>query len=492
MVGKRDNLSKKKDALSKRPPIVVVLGHVDHGKTTLLDCIRKTQIAATEAGGITQQIGAYQIEKPTKITFIDTPGHEAFSKMRSRGAKVADIAVLVVAADDSVMPQTEESIEYIRQAQIPLIVAINKLDLPTADVKKVKQDLLKSGIACEGYGGEIVAVEISAKTGKGVSEMLEIIGLVAEMENLIADPEGLLEGVIIDSSLDRKRGPLATVLVKKGTLYVRDIILAGNVETRVKALFNEFDSPMTKIMPSEPAVVLGFSNVPPVGSIVTKQQEDKMVKKSKVKDFAPTFIHRNVEQTIAKREKNVMRVVIKAESEGALESVLENLPPGINVLISRVGDITESDIYYAATTKSLVIGFNIKIPAKVQRLAESEKVVVRVYAVIYELLEEIEEAVAELVRGPEEVVIGRAKVLEKFIINEMQIAGLRVEEGKFRVGNKVKVERDSSVSHGEVVSIRHGKIEVKEALPGREYGIGLTGKLDFAKKDVIIAYRMKS
>lgn len=481
MAEKSDVQKDNKGSDKRRAPVVAILGHVDHGKTTLLDYIRESKLSEKEAGGITQSIGAYQIKEPTEITFIDTPGHEAFSTMRSRGAKAADITVLVVAADDSVMPQTEESVKYIKKADIPLIVAINKIDLPESKPERVKKDLLRAGVACEGYGGDTVAVEISAKTGKGVDELLEMIGLVGQMKELKYAPEAELAGVVIESGRDKRRGPYATVLVKRGTLKLRDEIAAGGEKARVRALFNDQGEAVKKAGPSEPVLILGFSVPVSVGAVVIgagKKEIDAQAGKSGVKKGVRT------------NGEGAIKLVVKADAQGTLESVLENLPTDAAVLRAEVGEIAEDDISYAAATGAAVIGFRVDVSEQLQELARREKIVLRTYEIIYKLLEEIEDVVTELTREPEEIVTGRAKILAQFEIDDLPVAGVRVEEGKFRVGDKVKVEKKEVVSRGEVVSIKQQKVEVSEAKKGEEYGLGVSKGLDFEKGDVIIAYNI--
>lgn len=477
-------MAKQKE--DKRPPVVVVLGHVDHGKTTLLDYIRKTHVAASEAGGITQSIGAYKIFQPTKITFIDTPGHEAFSTMRSHGAKVADLAVLLVAADDSVKPQTEESVKYINAAKIPFLVAINKIDLPEADVEKVKKDLLRINVASEGYGGDIVAIEVSAKTGRGIEELLEMIGLVAKMQaELDADKGGSFTGVVIESSMDQRSGPLATVLVKNGTLKVKDYIETESVVGRVKAMFDDRGKTVQEAGPSDPVVVLGLSRVAETGALVYRK--DEKTEKPAIKAGAKSPAGEKIAQKDA-----AIRLIVKANSKGSLQSVLDNLPPAAKVLQAEVAEtINKSDIEFSVAAKAAIVGFNVSMSNTVARLAETEKIVVRLYNLIFELIEEIDDVVAELTRQPEEKTTGRAKVLAVFQINNLPVAGVRVEEGNIRIGDKIKVEHDTGVSRGKVVSIKDKKVEVKVALPGGEFGIGVTDDLDFSVGDVIIAYNIK-
>jgi translation initiation factor IF-2 len=482
----KKNKPKSSGSTWNRPPVVSILGHVDHGKTTLLDFIRKTRVSEKEVGGITQRVGAYQIEKPTPITFIDTPGHEAFSAMRSRGAQVADLAILVVAADDSVKPQTIESIKFIKKAKIPFIVAINKTDLPEVKVENVKKDLLKYDIATEGFGGDIVALEISAKSGKGIDELLEMINIVSQINlDLKADKKAPLKGVVIESNLDKRKGSLATVLVKEGTLNLKDNLTVGKINGRVKALFDEFGKVISEAEPSKPVVLLGLNDVVEIGAIVTrvgeesKYHESKQIKSGSIKQDEST-------------KDGVIKLIVKADTSGTLESVITNLPKETEVLRAEVSDsITRSDIEYAIATKSAIIGYNVGVSNRIKQEAQLANIVLRTYELIYELLEEIDDVVDELTREPVEEVLGRAKVLATFMINDTPVAGVRVEEGKLKVGDKVKIEKDASVSRGKVVSIKEEKVEISQAQAGKEYGVGTSKDLDFTKGDVIIAYNIK-
>ena len=428
-----------------------------------------------------RSIGAYQIDSPHKTTFIDTPGHEAFSKMRSRGAVVADIAILIVAADDSVMPQTEESVKYIKKANTPMIVAINKTDLAGADPEKVKKDLLRVGVACEGYGGETVAVNISAKTGKGVDELLEMINLVAEMQELTVDAQSNFEGVVIESRLDKRKGVVTSVIVKKGILVNRDEVWVEGVKGKVKAMFDEFGRSLKQALPSQPVEILGFSELVPVGSVVTRVS----------KQASAAILPAKATGTATAKKDGVLKLIVKASSNGALESVLGSLPDEIEVIRCGVGNINRDDVEFAVSTKGAIIGFEVVADSVVAQFAADQKVILRTYKIIYELIEEIEDVIKELTHVPEEVTTGVAKVLAKFSIGEVCIAGVRVEQGVFKPKDRIKVEHEGKISQGKVVSIKQLKVEVNEAKQGEEYGIGVSSGLDFAKGDVIIAYNIK-
>ncbi|MCJ7792829.1 MAG: GTP-binding protein [Candidatus Marinimicrobia bacterium] len=361
---------------SSRPPVVAVLGHVDHGKTSLLDKIRQTNVVAKEFGGITQHIGAYQIKnKNQTITFIDTPGHAAFSAMRSRGAKVADLAILVVAADEGVKPQTLESLKYIEKAKIPYLVAINKIDLPHPDLKQVEADLAKNGIVVESQGGKIVSLPVSAKIGKGLDELLEMILLMAAMEEFKGDGKAELEAVVIESKLDKRRGFLATVLVRNGCLKIGDQVEAGGAGAKIKAMFDEKGQPVKEAGPSQPVEVLGFKKIPEVGSQVRSTEEV----------VVPEEEHRTEVKKEA-LEENKLRLIVKADVQGTLEAILTGLSQEVAIIGSGVGEINESDILLAAATQAEIVSFNVKTAVRVKKLAEMEKVKISHFQIITNFL----------------------------------------------------------------------------------------------------------
>lgn len=476
-----------------RPPIVAVLGHVDHGKTTLLDTIRKSQIAEGEAGGITQHIGAYQISVPekdfkipnaqTKITFIDTPGHEAFSKMRSRGSTLADFAILVVAATEGVKPQTQESIAHIKKANIPVIVALTKMDLPEANVDKVKQQLAKENILVEQFGGTVVAIPVSAKAGTGIKELLETILLLSAMQEISADPKADMEAVVIESKLDKHRGPLASVIVTKGVLKTGVTIYAEKVEARVRAMMDSSGKQVSVANPSDPVEIMGWKSVPEVGATVTLHAPDTHVAAAGVtsKPFSLPPL-----TTV-----NKLKMVLKADTVGTLEAIKENLnKEQIEIVASGVGDVSESDILMAKTSGAVVIGFSVAKPNhKVELLAREEKVRTKIYSIIYELLEEIHE-VTQLMNKPEaaETVVGTAIIQATFDIDGVKIAGCRLESGKFAKTDLAKIMRaEKEVGRGRMKSIRQGKADVPSVVAPMECGVVFDKKLDFAKGDRIIA-----
>ncbi len=379
-----------------RPPIVAVLGHIDHGKTTLLDTIRKSNIAAGEHGGITQHIGAYQSHN---ITFIDTPGHEAFAKMRSRGAKVADIALLVVAADDSVMPQTKESIKQIKASGASMIVVVNKIDLPTAMPDKVRSDLAKNGVQVEGFGGDIPVALVSAKTGKGVPELLDLIILVAQMKGLDNEPEAPLEAVVVETRLDKGKGMVATVVVKKGTLKFGVLLFEGAKQVaRVRAMFDEYGKGVQSAGPARPVEVLGFTSLPSVGSVL---RTDVYLEQKPQEAIAPNapFTAENLPdwlKPVSQQEGRKLTVILKVDTAGSMEAIIAALPKQIELVTGGIGDISEADVLTAKSAKAIIVGFSVKCPASVEKLATAEKVVFRIYTIIYELLDELTEVVSGL------------------------------------------------------------------------------------------------
>jgi translation initiation factor IF-2 len=484
---------------SSRPPIVAVVGHVDHGKTTLLDFIRNTTIAAREHGGITQHIGAYQVTTKPKgksgethtITFIDTPGHEAFSKMRSRGAQVADIAILVVDAVDSVMPQTKESIAQIKAANIPFIVALNKIDLPGANPAKVKQDLAKAGVQVEGFGGEVPMVSVSAKVGTGVPELLDMIALVAEMQEITANPIGKLSAIVIETKLDKGKGMVASVIVKNGTINVGKQLYEGiEMVARVRAMFDEYGKPVSSAIPGKPVEVLGFTVFPHVGQELTDEPftnlepkisapQNQVNKPLEMPDFLKPI----------EEEKESLKIVIKADTAGTLEAIIASLDTRIQVVSSGVGSVTEADILLARSTRSFVIGFNVKASLEVEKLAQAEKVVLRTYTIIYELINEL----TEVVEGIKEVLtkereLGTGLVIAEFPFNHERVAGIKVTQGRIARGDNIKfIRADVEIGKTRIKSIRHGKEETSKVETGVECGILFDKKVDFLIGDVIIA-----
>ena len=482
-------MTKKKKEVqtgSSRPPIVAVLGHVDHGKTTLLDSIRKTSVAAHEHGGITQRIGAYQTQN---ITFIDTPGHEAFAKMRSRGAQVADIALLVVAADDSVKPQTKESIEQIQASGAQMIVVINKIDLPTAIVDKVKADLAKNGVQVEGFGGDIPVALVSAKTGKGVPELLDLISLVAQMKGLDNHPEAPLEAVVIETRVDKGKGLTATIIVKQGTLRQATILFEGSKQVaRVRAMFDEHGKGVMEAGPARPVEVLGFTTLPSVGAVL---RTDVYLDAAPEKIASPYSAENLPDwlKPVGEQVGQQLNIILKADTAGSLEAIIAALHKKIKVVHAAVGDIGDADVLMAKSAKAFIVGFNVKCPSPVEKLAATEKVVFRTYTIIYELLDELTEVVSGMkdVLGVERE-LGAGTIIAEFPYEKSRIAGTRVTMGRLARGDSIKVMRDTvEVGRAKIKSVRIGKEDVTKVEEGAECGVLFDKKVDFALQDAIIA-----
>ncbi|MDP3955302.1 MAG: translation initiation factor IF-2 [bacterium] len=462
-----------------RPPIVAVLGHVDHGKTSLLDRIRETHLAEREAGGITQTIGAYQISfKNQKITFIDTPGHAAFSKMRARGGQAADLVILVVAADDGVMPQTVESIEYIKHAEIPFLVAINKIDLPGMEIEKVKNQLAQNGVLLEGYGGDVVAVPVSAKTGQGIDELLEMILLVAQMQEIKADPEGFLQGIVIESRKDQS-GPIGTIIIKNGSLKIGDQILAGGVTARVKGLIGGNKKRIEKAEPGDPVEVLGFTSPPPVGAevlIVGSASEEVLAERAKIPKFTP-------------EEEKKLKIILKADSTGTLEAVSGSLGSEVLLVSAGVGDVSDSDVLLANVMGARIFGFRVKISGSVTKLAESENIQIKTYDIIYKFLEDMDKILVDRGRQAELKVSGRAEIVAEFIIEGKRIAGCRVIEGKLIQGDTVSLSRGGKLfSESQISRIKQRAKTIAEVKAKEECGVLLEPSLDFKPGDVLVSH----
>jgi len=472
--------------LQTRPPVVVVMGHVDHGKTSLLDRIRQTKVVTKEAGQITQAIGAYQvIWKDKKITFLDTPGHEAFIKMRARGAMVADIAVLVVAADDGVMPQTKESIKIIKEAGLPFIVAINKIDLTGVSIDKIKRQLAENEVFAEGYGGQVVVVPISAKTGQGVEQLLEMILLTVELEELKADPEGNFEGVVIESKKDKFKGDLATILVKNGILKVGEEIITGNIKAKVKSLTGDLGQALKEALPGQPVEILGWEGPPLIGAVVKgggqgNQAESAVAQAQKV--FKAVEI---------KPEEQKIKIIFRADSAGSLEAILNSLPDNVQVLLSGTGEICESDVLLAKTFSALIIGFNIKVSGQITKLAQTEKIKIRTYGIIYDLFRELEEIILNFMDPLfHREVVGKAEVIAEFDIKRERVAGVKVISGKITKTDKICLLRGKEIfTETRIRSMRHGKEEITQAVTGTDFGIIFNSSVKFQKGDVLVACR---
>ncbi|MDU4429503.1 MAG: translation initiation factor IF-2 [Veillonella parvula] len=497
------------ETLKLRPPVVTIMGHVDHGKTSLLDVIRQTNVTAGEAGGITQHIGAYQVRyKDNKITFLDTPGHEAFTAMRLRGAKSTDIAVLVVAADDGVMPQTIEAINHAKSADVPIIVAINKMDKPGANPDHVKQQLSEHGLLPEEWGGDVIMVPVSAKQKQGIDDLLENILLVAEVMELKANPNRKAYGVVIEAQLDKGRGAVCTVLVQKGSLRVGDTVLAGTAYGKVRAMTNERGEKVKVARPSMPVEILGFSEVPQAGEIINGMDDnearaiaEKRIAKQRVQELQAT--HKvtldDIFNQIQQGELKDLNIIIKADVQGSVEALRQSLEgiknPEVRIVIvhAAVGAINESDIMLASASNAIVMGFNVRPDANVRRAAEQEKVDLRTYRVIYDAINDVESAMCGMLAPQfKEVVVGRAEVRQVISTPKAIVAGSYVTEGRITNDSEVRLIRDGIVVfEGKVDSLRRFKDEVKEVKTSFECGISLEGYRDIKEGDVIEAYLME-
>ncbi len=475
------------------PPVVAVVGHVDHGKTTLLDTIRKSTIAQREHGGITQKIGASSIEVlhekvKRSITFIDTPGHEAFFAMRSRGAKAADIGLLVVSATDGVMPQTKESIAILLQAKIPFIVVLTKADLPDKNPEKVKQQLLKEGVMLEGLGGDIPVIEVSAKTNKNIVELLELILLVFDMhQNQFGQrsKDVAFEGIVIESKLDQKVGPRATIIVKNGSIHARDFIITDGKEGKVRTLINDQNKHIDVATVGDAVEILGFASVPAVGSVVKKSSEFR-TQSSNLAESPPAITTPN----IMHHDKNALSIILIADTLGSLEAIQASLPKEIVVVLSKTGDIASSDVFLAKSTKSIIVGFNIVIKPDIMLLARTEKVPAKNYTIIYELLGELQDVLDGKALALVEEIFGKAKVLASFPFEKTKVLGIVVLEGRVARGDRVRLMRGEEViGESSISSVRQGKNQVSKIEKGVEGGIILSPILDFTIGDMILCHR---
>ena len=498
-----------KDLLA-RPPVVTILGHVDHGKTTLLDAIRHTSVASGEAGGITQHIGAYQVEhKGQLITFLDTPGHAAFTAMRSRGAQGADIVVLVVAADDGVMPQTKEAIAHAKAAMVPIIVALNKIDRPDANPDFTKRQLAESGLVPDDWDGDTMIVPVSAKMKTGIDDLLEAILLTSENSTILANPIGQTIGTIIEAEIDRAKGVVATLLVQNGTVNMGDIIIAGSTYGRIRAMSDYKGNPVRKAGPSTPILVMGLNDVPHAGDVFKVAKTNKEAislveeRKANQKERLSSVPKATLEELFSRvqaGEERELRLVIKADVQGSLEPIMTSLQDlstkdiSINVLHAETGNISENDVMLAVASHAIVIGFNTTADSAARKLAEAEGVSIRLYSIIYRLIEDIEKALKGMLE-PEyvEVVLGLADVLAVFKITKVgAIAGCRVSKGEIRRNAKARVVRnETEIFSGDFGSLKHEKDDVREVRTGFECGIGLKGFNDFEVGDTIQCFIME-
>jgi translation initiation factor IF-2 len=499
------------DSLVSRPPVVAILGHVDHGKTSLLDAIRQTSVQAGEAGGITQHIGAYQITHNDKpITFLDTPGHAAFTAMRARGAQGADIVILVVAADDGVMPQTEEAIAHTRAAQVSMIVALNKIDKSNAAPDKVKQELADVGVIPDEWDGDTIIVPVSATEKIGLDDLMEAILLIADDLDIMANPEGDIFGTVIESELTKGRGVMATLLVQNGTLKVGDTVLAGTSCGRIKAMFDFTGTKITEAGPSVPVSVMGLSDVPKAGELFSVVKNEKVAREmidererqaeklETEKDPAA-----NLEMLFARvqaGEEEELRLIIKADVQGSLEPIINSVIDmksggeqdiGVKVIHSGTGNVTNDDVMLASTTNSIIIGFNVGPDSGARRLADAEGISIRKYKIIYHLIDDIEKALKGMLEPVEKkILIGRAQVLAVFPSGKYdQVAGCKVETGEIRRNAKIRVLREGKIAfEGDIASLKRHKDDVNEVRDGFEFGIGLKGFSGFKVGDVLESY----
>lgn len=489
-----------KKNLQTRPPVVTVMGHVDHGKTTLLSAIKDVDLTRKEFGGISQHIGAYSVKSEIRnsksetdeektITFIDTPGHAAFTQMRARGAQVTDIVVLVVAADEGVKPQTKEALDHARAAKVPIIVAINKIDLPKANVEKAKKDLVEIGLVPEELGGDTVTVEVSAKTKKNLDQLLEMILLVAEMGELTADPTAPFGGVVIESRLDAKRGPVATILVKNGTVKVGGEVFSGNVSGKIKAMIDDKGQRVKEAGPSTPVEILGLGGVPEVGSGISSQPSAELPEPRKEGELQSEAL-KSVEG------RRILNVVLKSDVEGTLEAIraalqkLETENQKVKFIHTATGEVNESDVLLAQASSALILGFNVKISSDIKHLAKTSGVDARLYNVIYELLEDTEKALQGLLeRREEKSVKGEGEIIKRFTLPKSgdAVAGTRVTYGWIKVGDKVNIVRDGEIIHSGKVKSLHVKTEGKKKVSeGVEVGVLIKPQFRFKVGDELV------
>jgi translation initiation factor IF-2 len=495
--------------LEPRPPVVTIMGHVDHGKTSLLDAIRKTNVTEREAGGITQHIGAYQVEiHNEKITFLDTPGHEAFTAMRARGAQATDIAIVVVAADDGVMPQTVEAINHAKAANVPIIVALNKIDRPDANPERVKQQLTEAGLLIEEWGGESPLVAVSAKTKQGIEELLDTILVVAEVAELQAVATGPARGVVVESQLDKTRGPIATALVQKGTLKPGDNLVVGTVTGKVRAMFSDRGRPLRRAEPSLPVVILGLDGVPQAGDVFSVVADERVARTiaaergRETKEGAAASADRAVtldelfEQIEAGQVKE-LNIVLKTDVQGSLEPIavslqrLSNEEVKVNIIHQGTGNVTESDVLLAQASKGIIIGFNVRIEPGARKAADAAKVDIRQYNIIYQVIEEVEKALAGMLEPQYvEVLQGRSEVRQTFKAGRTEMAaGCIVLDGVLTRGAQARVKRQNKeVAEGRITSLRRFKDDVREVSAGYECGLTVEGMRDFEVGDIVEAY----
>jgi len=476
--------------MSKRSPVITIMGHVDHGKTTLLDFLRRSRLTTKEQGGITQHIGAYQVKVgDNQLTFIDTPGHAAFSAMRERGAAITDIVVLVVAANDGVKPQTIESIRHIKTAGVPVVVAINKIDLPDINVINVKSQLAEHDVVVTDFGGDTEAVEISAKTGKGIDKLLETLVITADLLELQADPNDDFQAVVIESAKDPRRGAVANIIVQSGTLKVRDDIYTAETSGKVKNILNDFGKPVQQLLPGEPGQIIGFKDVPAVGSIVTchPQDQNETTAEQNVSDDPYAGIDFSV-----LGGSNKLKFILKADTQGTLEAIAANCDPdSVEIISQGVGEVTDTDVELAHTAGAKILSFQVKVSPHITQVAKAHGVKIKSYDIIYELIEYIQKKMLKLLEPTiDEVVTGTATIQEIFEMKGLRIAGVKVTSGELKKNDKYHLKRDGQIISDPIVSsMMHGKLEVDHFKAPTEGGITFRQKkLDFQAGDELVAY----
>lgn len=472
-----------------RSPVITIMGHVDHGKTTLLDYLRKSRLTAKEQGGITQHVGAYQVESQNKkLTFIDTPGHAAFNKMRERGANLTDIVVLVVAANDGVKPQTIESIRHIKTAKVPVIVAINKIDLPDINIINVKSQLAEHGLVVTDFGGDIETVEISAKTGKNVDKLLETLVITADLLELEADPNGELEAIVLESAKDANKGPIANIIVKNGTLKLRQDIFADAVTGKVRNIVNDQGKNLTELLPGEPGQIVGLKEVVDVGVIIHDQVDkvtEKIDKEAKIKEFDFSVLDK----------KQKLKFILKADTQGTLEAIAQNFDEeSIDLVNSGVGEVTENDIDLAKASGAKILAFQVRLPTKVAQNAKDAQVKIKEYDIIYQLIEYIQKKMLKLIEPTiDEVVTGTAEINQVFEMKGLRIAGVKVKSGEINKTDLLHLKRgDEIVANPTISSMMHEKQEVTRLTNKSEGGLAFRDKrLTFQVGDVLVAYTIE-
>jgi translation initiation factor IF-2 len=496
--------------LTNRPPVITILGHVDHGKTSLLDVIRQTDVAAGEAGGITQHIGAYQVEhKGRTITFLDTPGHAAFTQMRARGAQGADIVVLVVAADDGVMPQTREAIAHAKAARVPIIVALNKIDKDNANPERVKQQLAEQELVPDEWGGNTMVIPVSAKQKQGIEDLLEAVLLVADNTSIKANQGGKVIGTVIEAELDKSKGVMATLLVQNGTLESGDIVVAGSAHGRLRALSDYRGKPVKKAGPSTPVAVMGLSDVPSAGDLFEVVDSEKEARLMVAERLALAKSQAQVRKKVSLEdlfssvqagEAKELNLIVKADVQGSLDPIVSELNKlgegeiGIKVLYAETGNIGDNDVMLASASNAIIIGFNVQVDVSARRMAEKEGVDIRLYEIIYRMTEDIEKALSGMLE-PEtkEQIIGRAQVLAVFSASKFgKVAGCRVTEGELRRNAKVRLYRGADIVYeGDMGSLRHEKEDVREVRQGFECGVGFKSFNDIQVGDQLVCYTVE-